>query len=93
MNYYKNKIRTMIIGAGSAAKMLMKEIYNSKNSPYIADKIAAEFDTICIVDNDPKKLGMVIYGNKISALFTKITKKLQKNYIKKDAPYLWNIFF
>lgn len=65
MSYYKNKIRTMIIGAGSAAKMLMKEIYNSKNSPYIADKIAAEFDTVCIVDNDPAKLGMVIYGTKV----------------------------
>lgn len=65
MCYYKNKIRTMVIGAGSAAKMLMKEIYNAKNSPYIADKIAAEFDTVCIVDNDPEKLGMVIYGTKV----------------------------
>lgn len=45
--------------------MLMSEIANAKNSPYSEDKIAALFDPVCLIDNDPDKLGMEIEGVKV----------------------------
>lgn len=65
MGYFKTGIRAMIIGAGAAATMLMSEIANAKNSPYSEDKIAALFDPVCLIDNDPDKLGMEIEGVKV----------------------------
>ncbi len=56
----------MIIGAGEAAKTLITEIINAKNSPYSDDKVAALFDPICIIDNDSEKLGTEIEGIKVA---------------------------
>ncbi len=65
MGYCKTGIRAMIIGAGAAATMLMSEIANAKNSPYSDDKLAALFDPVCLIDNDPDKFGMEIEGVKV----------------------------
>lgn len=65
MGFNKESKRTMIIGAGSAAKTLLKEIFNAKKSPYVGDKSAAVYDPICIIDTDPKKIGTSIEGIKV----------------------------
>ena len=65
MNSKRVGKRTMIIGAGAAAQMLLSEIFNAKQSPHEADKYAAQFDPVCIVDNDPEKLGTDIMGIKV----------------------------
>ena len=57
VNYAK---RTMIIGGGAAAQMLLKEIRNAQQSPYEGDKYAAQFEPVCIIDNDPKKQDTLI---------------------------------
>ena len=57
--------RTMIIGGGVAGHMLLGEIFNAKESPHEADKYAAQFDPVCIIDNDPKKIGTEIMGVKV----------------------------
>lgn len=57
--------RTMIIGAGNAAQMLISEIINAQQSPYTGDKVAAQYEPVCIVDNDPMKLDTEIMGVKV----------------------------
>lgn len=65
MGYYKHKIRTMIIGAGAACRILLKEIFNAQSSPYCEDKIAAAFEPVCIIDNDSSKLNTEVNGVKV----------------------------
>lgn len=55
----------MIIGAGQACKMLVNEIFNAQKSPYTDDKYSAQFNPVCIIDNDPEKLGKDVLGVKI----------------------------
>ena len=57
--------RTMIIGGGVAGQMLMTEIKNAQHSEYEDDKLAAQFDPVCIIDNDPEKIGTEIMGVRI----------------------------
>ncbi len=68
------KKRTMIIGAGAAATTLINEIFNAVSSPYAADKGAAAFEPVCIIDNDPEKLGMEICGVKVVGSTDKISE-------------------
>ena len=57
--------RTMIIGGGKACRMLLTEIDNAKNSPYEDDKISAQFDPVCIIDDDRSKIGTKVMGVEI----------------------------
>ena len=67
-----NAKRTMIIGGGQAGKMLLSEIFNAQRSPYTKDKLAAQFEPVCIVDNDPEKIGKELLGVKIVGPSSKI---------------------
>lgn len=55
----------MIIGAGTACKMLLTEIFNAQKSPYFEDKSAAQYEPVCIIDSDPKKIGNELLGVRI----------------------------
>lgn len=57
--------RTMIIGGGRACKMLLTEIDNAKKSPYEGDKISAQFEPVCIIDDDRNKVGSDVMGVEI----------------------------
>ncbi|MDO4862671.1 MAG: polysaccharide biosynthesis protein, partial [Ruminococcus sp.] len=57
--------RTMIIGAGNAGQMLISEIINAQQSPYTGDKLAAQYEPVCIIDNDPEKLDTDVMGVKV----------------------------
>lgn len=52
--------RTMIIGGGQACRMLLKEIENARNSQNFNP--SAEFAPMCILDDDPRKIGTEIGG-------------------------------
>ena len=62
MNHAK---RTMIIGAGVAGHTLLTEIQNAQHTPYEEDKCAAQYHPVCIIDNDPEKIGTEIMGVKV----------------------------
>ncbi len=50
--------RTMIIGAGQACRMVLKELQNSQaGNEKGEDNAAAEFEPVCIIDDDASKLG------------------------------------
>lgn len=71
--------RTMIIGGGAACKMLLREIFNAQKSPYTEDKYSAQFNPLCIIDNDPDKLGKDVLGVKIVGRSSDIVR-LAKEY-------------
>ncbi|WP_294413544.1 nucleoside-diphosphate sugar epimerase/dehydratase [uncultured Ruminococcus sp.] len=83
--------RTMIIGGGAAGQLLLKEIINAKNSPYEGDKLAAQYDPVCIIDNDPQKIKTEIMGVKVvgcSADILHISKKYRIEQIILAIPSL-----
>lgn len=73
--------RTMIIGAGSAAQVLLNEIQNAQQSPYEGDKYAAQFNPVCIIDNDPEKIGTEIMGVKVAGSSSDIPQCARKYHI------------
>lgn len=69
-----NAKRTMIIGGGVAGKLLLREIFNAQRSPYTEDKYSAQFDPVCIIDNDPAKLGTEVLGVRVVGTSEEIPK-------------------
>ncbi len=65
MGKQNRPLRTMVIGGGSAAQVLLTEIQNAQQSPYEGDKYAAQFEPVCIIDNDPKKQNTEIMGVRV----------------------------
>lgn len=51
----KNAIPTMVIGAGEAGNTIIREIINSR-------KVDQERDIVCVIDDDPTKIGTKIRG-------------------------------
>lgn len=54
--------RSMIIGGGQACKMILKEIENAKKSNCSENNTSSLFEPVCIIDDDPAKIGQDIYG-------------------------------
>ena len=52
----KNRVRTMIVGGGSAGTVLIREIQSTDKIDYLP---------ICVIDDDPAKRGRTIYDVKI----------------------------
>lgn len=73
--------RTMIIGGGSAAQVLLTEIQNAQTSPYEGDKLAAQYDPVCIIDNDPKKLNTEVMGVKVVGTSSDIPQVARRYHI------------
>ncbi len=65
----KNKVRTMIVGAGNAGTAIIKEIQTSDKIDYLP---------LCIVDDDEVKVGMRIHNVKIVGTTEEIPKFVQK---------------
>ncbi|MDE5853558.1 MAG: polysaccharide biosynthesis protein, partial [Ruminococcus sp.] len=57
--------RTMIIGGGQAAHMLISEILSSQNDCSCDDKKAAQYEPVCIIDDNRNKIGKNINGIEI----------------------------
>lgn len=58
------KLRTMIIGAGNATKLLLDEIRNSsiEAEKGVATSVASRIDPICLIDDDRYKIGKPYEG-------------------------------
>ena len=65
---------TLIVGAGDAANMLLKEILRQSSSPY---------RLIGLVDDDPSKLNMSIMGVKVLGATADLGQIVEKHAIKK----------
>ncbi len=72
--------RTMIIGGGQACKMLLKEIHNAQNSPN--ENHSAMFTPVCILDDDPKKIGTEIGGVTVVGTTAEVLKYVTEQQIE-----------
>ena len=66
--------RTMIIGGARACKMLIREIRNAQNSPYAEDKSAANYEPVCIIDDNRDKIGEKVENVQIVSSTNEIEK-------------------
>ncbi|MCQ2417401.1 MAG: polysaccharide biosynthesis protein [Oscillospiraceae bacterium] len=68
--------RTLIIGGGAACEMLLNEIFSARcPASYNAQNArAACYEPLCILDNDPKKIGTEIHGVKVVGTVSEISK-------------------
>ena len=72
------KQRTMIIGAGKACQMILKEIKNSVNDP---KNPAHKYEPVCIIDDDPDKQGTSIMGIPVRGTTKDISKWCRKEAV------------
>ena len=74
--------RTLIVGAGQACATILTEIFNAKHSPYEDDKISAEYDPVCIVDDNRRFIGREINGIRVVGMTYEIPSIVAKYKIE-----------
>ena len=74
--------RTLIVGAGQACATILTEIFNAKHSPYEKDKISAEYDPVCIVDDNRRFIGREISGIRVVGMTYEIPSIVAKYKIE-----------
>lgn len=72
------KQRTMIIGAGKACHMILKEIKNAQTDP---KNPAHKYEPVCLIDDDPDKQGTSIMGIPVRGTTNEIEKYCRKEAI------------
>jgi len=72
--------RTMIIGGGQACKMLLKEIHNAQNS--LNENHSAMFTPVCILDDDPRKIGTEVGGVTVVGTTAEVLKYVTEQQIE-----------
>ena len=79
-----NKTRTMIVGAGSAAQMLIKEIRNNQadEEEGLKSSAATHLNPVCLVDDDRYKIGKMFEGVLVAGSTTDIPKIVKEERIE-----------
>jgi FlaA1/EpsC-like NDP-sugar epimerase len=79
-----NKTRTMIVGAGSAAQMLIKEIRNNQadEEEGLKSSVATHLNPVCLVDDDRYKIGKEFEGVLVAGSTTDIPKIVREERIE-----------
>ncbi|WP_407450304.1 polysaccharide biosynthesis protein [Fibrobacter sp.] len=79
-----NKTRTMIVGAGSAAQMLIKEIRNNQadEEEGLKSSVATHLNPVCLVDDDRYKIGKMFEGVLVAGSTTDIPKIVREERIE-----------
>ncbi|SHK84370.1 NDP-sugar epimerase, includes UDP-GlcNAc-inverting 4,6-dehydratase FlaA1 and capsular polysaccharide biosynthesis protein EpsC [Fibrobacter sp. UWT2] len=79
-----NKTRTMIVGAGSAAQMLIREIRNNQadEEEGLKSSVATHLNPVCLVDDDRYKIGKMFEGVLVAGSTTDIPKIVREERIE-----------
>ena len=79
-----NKTRTMIVGAGSAAQMLIREIRNNQadEEEGLKSSVATHLNPVCLVDDDRYKIGKEFEGVLVAGSTTDIPKIVKEERIE-----------
>lgn len=72
--------RTMIIGAGQACIMILKELENSQGREEA--NAAADFEPVCIIDDDITKIGTSVRGISVVGAVSSIHKFVEQEKIE-----------
>jgi FlaA1/EpsC-like NDP-sugar epimerase len=78
---FKYAKRTMIIGGGKACEILLSEIQEAQQAPS-GDRYAAQFDPVCIIDDDDSKLYTDVKGVKVIGKIPDIPQIARKYHIE-----------
>lgn len=73
-NINKSAALTLVVGAGDAANMLLRELLKQESSPY---------QIVGLIDDDPLKMGMRILGYQVLGTTAQLTALLNKEKIEK----------
>lgn len=79
-----NKTRTMIVGAGSAAQMLIREIRNNQadEEEGLKSSVATHLNPVCLVDDDRYKIGKEFEGVLVAGSTSDIPKIVREERIE-----------
>ena len=79
-----NKTRTMIVGAGSAAQMLIREIRNNQadEEEGLKSSVATHLNPVCLVDDDRHKIGKEFEGVLVAGSTSDIPKIVKEERIE-----------
>lgn len=75
-----NKKRTMIVGGGQTCKMILTEIMNAQKSA--SDNISADYEPVCIIDDDRSKIGTEIHGVTVVGTTNEIIKYVDQHHVE-----------
>ncbi len=76
------KKRTMIVGGGQTCRMILTEIANSQKNNSNHSKMAAEYEPVCIIDDDRSKIGTEINGVMVVGTTNEIIKYVDQQHIE-----------
>ncbi len=76
------KKRTMIVGGGQTCRMILTEIKNATASSLTDDKVSAQYEPVCIIDDDRSKIGTVIDGVTVVGNTNEIIKFADQQHIE-----------
>ena len=76
------KKRTMIVGGGQTCRMILTEIKNAAQSSFTGDMVCAEYDPVCIIDDDRSKVGSEILGVTVVGTTNEIIKFVDQQHIE-----------
>ncbi len=82
INSEEGRKRTMIVGGGQTCRMILTEIENARKSPYEGDKVSAEYEPVCIIDDDRSKIGTEIQGVTVVGTTSEIIKFADQQHIE-----------
>ncbi len=82
INSEEGRKRTMIVGGGQTCRMILTEIANARRSPYEGDKVSAEYEPVCIIDDDRSKIGTEIQGVTVVGTTSEIIKFVDQQHIE-----------
>ena len=82
INSEDGRKRTMIVGGGQTCRMILTEIANARRSPYEGDKVSAEYEPVCIIDDDRSKIGTEIQGVTVVGTTSEIIKFVDQQHIE-----------
>ncbi|MBR5683920.1 MAG: polysaccharide biosynthesis protein [Ruminococcus sp.] len=74
------KKRTMIVGGGQTCKMILTEIKNAQRSA--SDNISADYEPVCIIDDDRSKIGTEIQGITVVGTTSEIIKYVDQHHVE-----------
>ena len=75
-----DKKRTMIVGGGQTCKMILTEIMNAQRC--VSDNISADYEPVCIIDDDRSKIGTEIQGVTVVGTTNEIIKYVDQHHIE-----------
>ena len=82
INSEEGRKRTMIVGGGQTCRMILAEIANARRSPHEGDKVSAEYEPVCIIDDDRSKIGTEIQGVTVVGTTSEIIKFVDQQHIE-----------